>query len=409
MKETSDASQSRDTRSNASGNIVLDAACRIGEGIGIQLKADGWNIETLDKVSGLGFKIVRRGFYWDAVEREKGAYDFSGFDVQMAHASKLGLTVVGCLFGGNSLYEKNTHGGGVLTEDGRSGFAHFAAAAAERYAGQPVVWEIWNEPNVRTFWRKDGSHNTPEYAKEYSGLVNAVVPEMVKAAPGCTVVAGSVSNYWQPSYEWTEYCFRNGVLNSGISGWSVHPYGVRTPEEHAVGHEITRGLLVKYGAPDMPIVNTERGYSVSETQTGEGWSGGRTDMTRQYQAWHFARQILMDRLCGVRFSVWYEWGGNEFGFFESDGSERPVANMMRKVCGELAEFRIEKRIETESDMDYIIIVGSDKGERKLVAWTSPPYGGAPDEFSPHSVSVRIDDREPFSLDLGGEPVFVKIG
>ena len=182
----------------------------IPKGLGVQLKTDCWNVETLDKAYSLGFKIVRRGFYWNAVEKERGVYDFSAFQKEMEHAKKRNLTVIACLFGGNSLYNETK--GGILTQAGREGFARFAAAAAKQYAGQDVIFEIWNEPNVRTFWRKDGTHNSKPYADEYSALVNTAVPAMLKADPNCRVVAGSVSNYWQPSYEWTEFCFQNGRL-----------------------------------------------------------------------------------------------------------------------------------------------------------------------------------------------------
>ena len=111
-----------------------------------------------------------------------------------------------------------------------------------------MLWEIWNEPNVRTFWRKSGTHNSEEFAAEYTALVQAVAPAMLKADPGCFVMAGSVSNYWEPSYAWTEHCFKKGILTSGIRGWSTHPYGVSTPEEFAVGHARMRELLKKYKA-----------------------------------------------------------------------------------------------------------------------------------------------------------------
>ena len=99
--------------------------------------------------------MVRRGFYWTSVEKEKGVYDFSDYNVQMGHAKKLGLTVVGCLFGNNKLYEDDGLGG-IQTEPGRKGFANFAAALAEHYKDHDVLWEVWNEPNVRSFWRKNG-------------------------------------------------------------------------------------------------------------------------------------------------------------------------------------------------------------------------------------------------------------
>src|SRR5690606_34757278 len=103
--------------------------------------------------------------------------------------------------------------------------------------------------------------------------------------PGAFIMAGSVSNYWQPSYEWTEACFKKGILQSGIRGWSVHPYGVKSPEEFAIGHGKTRALLKQYGAPDMPMINTERGFAIKKPQgqlEQEGWSGGELERLRDY-------------------------------------------------------------------------------------------------------------------------------
>lgn len=381
------------------------------QGLGVQLKngAD-WTCGRLEEAQALGFRIVRKGMYWNSVEKEKGVYNFSGYDEQIACAEKLGLTVVVAFFGSNDLYEKQENVRGIITEDGRQGFAGFAAAAAAHYKGKKIIFEIWNEPNVSTFWGKHGKHNTKPFADEYSALVNTVVPEMVKADPDCFVVAGSVSNYWEPSYQWTEFCFQNGVLKSGIRGWSVHPYGVKTPEEHAVGHARTRELLVKYGAPDLPMMNTERGYSVAKTATGEGWSGGEAAKTLEYQASHFVRQILVDQLCGVRFSSWYEWGGNEgFGLWNQDGSPRPAIAAMKELIAELGGYHIVARLESDSTLDYVLLCSNEKGDRKLVSWTSPPAGGAPEETWAHDVAVDLGAGKPaLALKLTGRPQYAPV-
>ena len=76
----------------------------------------------------------------------------------MKLCKELGLTVIVTLFSSNSLYEEPR--GGVQTDAARKGFAAFAVAAAKHFSGQDVMFEIWNEPNVRTFWRKDGTDRT---------------------------------------------------------------------------------------------------------------------------------------------------------------------------------------------------------------------------------------------------------
>jgi len=357
----------------------------IPQSCGVQLKTHNFTVEDLDHLRQLGFRVVRRGFYWSSIETEKSVYDFAEYDAQMEHAGKAGLTVVGCLFGNNELYEDDGQGG-IQTEAGRQGFAKFAAALAERYKDHDVLWEIWNEPNVRTFWRKDGQHNSDEFAEEYTALVKEVVPAMLNAAPDCFVMAGSVSNYWGPSYEWTESCFNKGILKTGIRGWSVHPYGVKTPEEFAIGHARTRALLEKYGAAELPMLNTERGFAVKETH--EGWAGGSLQRAREFQAWHLVRQFLVDQLEGVRLTVWYEWDGEDFGIAD-DGRSRPAYHACRAMFEQLDGYHVVRRIASDSDLDYVLLFENKAGERKLAAWTAPPPGGAPDEAKTHDVAVHI--------------------
>ncbi len=352
---------------------------------GVQLKTHNFTSGTLDEVHKLGFRVLRRGFYWSSIEKEKGVYDFSSYDAQMKQARRLGITVVGVLFGNNALHEDDGQGG-IQTEAGRQGFAKFAAALAERYKAQNVLWEVWNEPNVSTFWRKNGKHNSKEFAAEYSALVKAVAPVMRKADPNCFVMAGSVSNYWEPSYEWTESCFKNGILKSGIRGWSVHPYGVKTPEEFAIGHARMRELLKKYGAPEFPILNTERGFAVKETA--EGWSGGSKERAREFQAWHLVRQFMIDQLHGIPLTVWYEWDGKKFGISD-EGGTCPAYKACQVMFEQMNGYQLVKRIPSDSELDYVLLFQNKTGKRKLVAWTAPLPGGTPDETVNHRVALEL--------------------
>ena len=396
----------------------------IPQSCGVQMKDDTFNAATLELVHRMGFRIVRRGVYWGRVEAERGTYDFAFYDAPMDKARELGLTVVVTLFGGNKLYDNAGEKGGIVTEEGRRGFAAFAAAAAAHWRGRDVVFEIWNEPNVRTFWRKTGTHNSEEFAAEYSALVKEVVPAMLRADPGCFVVAGSVSNYWEPSYQWTEHCFRNGVLKSGIRGWSVHPYGVKSPEDFAAGHARMRALLKQYGAPDMPLLDTERGFTA--TKRDEGWSGGSEERAREYQAWHVVRQFLADLMDGLPLSSWYELRGNE-GFALLDGeTERPAAKAFRTMVAELSGYRFVRRLEADSPRDVLALFENANGDRKIVAWTTPPPGGSPDETAVHAIVIPAKDSAAFvpggttllgdkmntawgmGLSLSGAPVYLPL-
>jgi hypothetical protein len=396
--------------------------------LGIQIKtSDGVEMERIAK-TGVGF--MRRGFYWDAIETSKGVYDFSGYDAMMAKADQLGVRIIGCLFANSkALYETDAPhpGRAILTDAGRQGYAAWAAACAAHFKGRNIYWEIWNEPNVQSFWRK-GKHNSEEFANEYSDLVLATMPAMLKADPGCFVMAGSVSNYWAPVYEWTEFCFKRGLLQSGIRAWSVHPYGVKTPEEHVSGggggHERMRELMRQNnGGKELPLITSERGFSVVKTK--EGWSGGSEERALEFQAWHFVRQYLIDLMTGTRITIWYEWGDAGFGFLENDGTPRPVHKASETLVARLGGFTYVKRLDAGSPLDYLLVFAHPDGRQMLVAWTAPEKGKAPDQITDHAVPlpevaqratkvislfgvetpVETDGGKPI-LRLGGGPQYV---
>ncbi|WP_309384418.1 hypothetical protein [Cerasicoccus frondis] len=390
----------------------------------IQLKSHNFSTETIDEVYDIGFRGFRRGMYWNAVETEKGVYDFSAWQKEFDHAKAKGMRICVSLFGGNPLYEDDGKGG-IQTEAGRKGFANFSAAAAEHFKDYPIIWEIWNEPNVRSFWRKDGKHNSEPYADEYTALVIETTKTIHKKVPDAFVIAGSVSNYWQPSYEWTEYCFQKGILDCGIQGWSVHPYGVKTPEEFAVGHTITRDLLQKYGKPNLLMFDTERGFSIKQHIGGgeipsEGWSGGSADKAHVYQAWHYVRQYMMDQMYGIRATVWYQWDGDKFGI--KPGFKVPVEDAAKAMHEQLSGYKYIKRLPSDNERDFVMLWESKAGERQLVVWTSAPPQSSPDETLDHSITLdgasgsftRVDlygnqstvSGSPLELAVTGAPQYI---
>lgn len=369
---------------------------------GVQLKDSNFNPTTLNAVADMGFGVIRKGVYWSSVEKTKGAYSFSNYDALFAQADALGLTIVATLYGGNTLYNDQVpNANGITTEEGRQGFANFAAAVAERYKDYDIIWEVWNEPNTRSFWGTHGNHNTQQFAGEYTSLVQAIMPKVLAKDPDAFVVAGAVSAYWQPSYNWTEYCFQNGILETGIKGWSVHPYGVGRPEDFAVGHAAMKSRLATYGHADMPLLNSERGFAL-----GEG--GGPTAMHETYQAWHLVRQYMVDQLHGVPLTVWYEWSGEaEFALYKS-GQPTLAADAAEVMLEQMDGYRFLSRIETDSDLDYLLLFRNGDGDAKLVAWTAPPPGGSPDDAELHTVTIEIDGTTPLELvSLYGDIQFVQ--
>lgn len=353
---------------------------------GINIKDESSSTRDIVSISKLGAGFIRKGVYWDRVEQEKGVYDFSWYDRLIKDAEDNGLRILAILFGGNELYEKDSLGG-IQTKEGRRGFAAFGAALAKHYIGHDIIWEIWNEPNTRTFWNWSGEGNSDIFADEYTALVKEITAAMLMEDPECFVVAGSVSNFWEPSYYWTNACFERGIGETGIRGWSVHPYGVKTPEEYAKGYIRTREIFVDNNIPeDFPILNTERGFSLVKLD--EGWSGGDDSRAEKYQAWHLVRQYMVDLLYDIRLSIWYEWDAEKFGVMNGD-EKRPSYYACKNMIDELNGYSFKEKLYTSLTSDYLLLFENTSGKQKLVAWTAPNAGETPDKFETHTVEIPL--------------------
>jgi len=355
----------------------------IPDNFSVQLKPACDKASDLDAVRDAGFKFVRHGFIWASVEKTKGQYDFSAYDRLVKDCRDRGIGIIGCIAFANPLYGNNT----VLNDEGRQAYANFAAALAEHFKGENILWEIWNEPNVRTFWGKHGTHNSQQYASEYLALVKATVPAMKKADPKCFVMGGAVSGVWSASYAWTGFCFQMGMLKTGIDAWSVHPYSTHNPEDYVDAYATIRDLMTKNGGPaDFPMINSERGYPIKEA---EGFTGGDDKMVYEYQAWQFVRQYLVDQMLGIKLTSWYEWAGTEGFALMEHGQPTQALKAGKVMVAELAGYHFDKRIDLPLKRDFVLQFTSADGGTKLVAWAAPPKGETPDETKPHAVEIPV--------------------
>ena len=369
---------------SAADRVPFPAGSSVTDGFGVQLKGGARaGEENLDEIQKLGLRWVRRGFIWESVEKQKGVYDFEEYDKLVADCKQRGLNVIGCIAFSNKLY------GHAKDPEGRAAYAAYAAALAEHFKNDPVVWEIWNEPNTKTFWGKHGKvGNSEPYAQEYYNLVAATVPEMKKANPKAFIMAGSVSGLWTESIKWMGYVFADGVLKTGIDGWSVHPYAFKCPEEYIQVYGDMRKQMEAAGGPaDLTLINSERGYPIGKA---EGYAGGDPALSQEYQAWHIVRQYLVDMYLGVGATIWYEWDGSEgFQIYAKDGEPKPAYNAAKVLIEQLKGYKLDKRLPLESDRDFVFQFTNAAGNVKLVAWMAQPAGTEPDKIVPHAVKIPV--------------------
>lgn len=388
--------------------------------VSIQLKNGDNTVRGMDLVEDGGFKMVRKGVYWSTTEKVRGTYDFTAVDPLVADAEERGLTILMTLYGTNSLYETSSTPG-IVTAAGRAGFAKFAAAIAGRYKTKKVIYEIWNEPNLNSFWHGPAPSNQNIMADEYTALVKAVVPEMRKADSTSIIVAGSISALWRDSFRWFDRCIAQGILDTGISGISTHPYGFNWPELAALnGYSEIRKKLDAAGKTNMPLVTSEVGYTTEWIVERSKYSEAQAV---EVQGWMMIRQQLVDLMSDVRFSNWYELRSSDsFGLLRTDFNPRPAYDLAKVFMQQLSGYRFVKRVSMASASDYVLVLENSAGRQKIVAWTT----GAPAPTKNVSIAVggsgstrvvnvegvarnvAISANGNISLSIDGAPQYVEV-
>jgi len=359
-------------------------------GVGVNIHFIKGHEQDLDLIAAAGFKFIRMDFTWEAIERKKGEYDWSGYDELTANLEKRGLRALYILDYSNRLYEKSIPfappGRKVVknavvspqTPESVAAFARWAGAAAKHYRGRRILWEIWNEPNIH-FWIPK-----PD-VEQYIRLALAVCNEIRHADPKATIVAPSSAGF---PWEFLERFFAADMLRH-IDAVSVHPYRRDPPETAAADYQRLRALIARHAPPNkvgMPILSGEWGYATDTA-----------GVSLDTQAAYFARQQLANLLAGVPLSIWYDWKNDgtdpkekehNFGTVDHTLKPKPSYFAAQTLTRELAGYRVARRIypppvgpAITPDNDFVLVLVNAAGNQKLAAWTLG---------EPHAVSVDLD-------------------
>lgn len=318
----------------------------------------------MEKMEALGIKWVRMDLFWSHVEKEKGKYDFSAYDRLMGHLKKHQIRPLFILDYGNDLYEK----GAPKSDAAQAAFVNFARKAVERYRGQGVLWEMWNEPNLPMFWQPEPN------VELYSKLAVSVGKAIREIAPEEWYIGPATSGF---DWAFLEGTFSRGVL-SYFDAVSVHPYRQTQPETSLEDWRKLRLLTSKYsGGRSLPLLSGEWGYS-------EIWKG----QTPLVKADYVARQYLSNLAAGVNLSIYYDWKNDgtdpkepehHFGILGHDLSDKPASKLLAFFAKELKGFKfasdVSRDIQPNDGDEARILVFTKGNEVRLAVWsqTNQPF------------------------------------
>ena len=100
---------------------------------------------TLEMATRAGIGIVRTGFDMREAPVRDGRRDFARWDAVLESARRARMEILAVLDGPKTL----------TTGDVSAAWRTFVRETVTHFKGQISAWEVWNEPNIETFWHEN--------------------------------------------------------------------------------------------------------------------------------------------------------------------------------------------------------------------------------------------------------------
>ncbi|HOZ50020.1 MAG TPA: cellulase family glycosylhydrolase [Candidatus Hydrogenedentes bacterium] len=288
----------------------------------------------------IGVQWVRVNLRWRNIETgQRGQYDWAGADELLGCYVDNGFKVMAILTIENlcPLYESDAENKQVVID----AIAQWAGAAAARYSGKGLVWEIGNEPEVfpmGDYW------NHPE---TYTAMARKVAGAIKAADADARVAALSVA--------WFDRGFISKALDDGLIAdgtvdiLTYHGYHRRDlMPESGLAEDVAwlREQVGRYAPSRKPVIlaDSERGYAIVPFLEPKAWHSWRNlTYGESEQAAYLARHYLETISLGVEIGVWYKDMRGESCFSLYYGTEedaqglRPIGHVYRNLAALLPE------------------------------------------------------------------------
>ncbi|HPJ98966.1 MAG TPA: cellulase family glycosylhydrolase [Candidatus Hydrogenedentes bacterium] len=330
----------------------------VPSGVGVNIHFYAGNEHDLRMLEECGPGIIRMDISRAGAEKSPGAYDFSHYDRLVADMEARGIRILFIIDYGSPLYDD---GLAPRSEGGRAAYARFCSALAAHFAGKPIIWELWNEPNL-DFWKPEPN------VEDYLAWCKVVVPAIREADPGACIVGPATSGF---PWEFLQTCFENRYLDL-VDGVSVHPYrgSFEGPETARRDYDRLAAMIDRYktaqsNTRDIPILSGEWGYTT-------------TNIPRDLQGVFLPRQWLSNLAHGIPISIWYDWHDDgqdpderehNFGTVTWDYQPKPAYTAMKTLIAELKGYTPAGTLPMGRGSDFVAVFRKDSSY-KLAIWTT---------------------------------------
>jgi polysaccharide biosynthesis protein PslG len=253
--------------------------------------------ETLANLDVLGIRWVRFTVPWDAVEPQRGRFNWEAWDAVMAAlAERPDLQPVVVLDRSPSWARGEADADNPQAPPlERAYFGAFARALAERYGQQLRYYQVWHEPNIAPHW---GAQAVDPAA--YVGLLREAALHIRAVDAGAQVVLAALA----PTIEagganLSDIAYLDGIYAAKGEPWfdvvAAQPYGFFAPPSEPATPErlnfarvtLLRDVLVRRGDAAKPLWASNWGWKAGPGE-GSSWAGVDSAAQREFATQAFS-------------------------------------------------------------------------------------------------------------------------
>lgn len=253
--------------------------------------------------AGVGdIRLWDSGVTWREIERQKGVYDFSRLDAQVATARSHGARVLLVLgqtprFHSTRPGRRGAYGLGAASMPTKSSWINYVYKLVRRYKGRGVDYQVWNEANVSGYWQ-----GTPAEMARLTQWTSRVVNNNDSSAK---VVAPALATRLTGQRRWLRTFYAQRVGGRKVAAYvdvvslNLYPLPRQAPEASQTLLSASRTMLAQ-ARVQKPIWNTEINY---------GLLGGGTarNIARSKEAAYASRTLILNATSNIKRVFWYAW------------------------------------------------------------------------------------------------------
>jgi hypothetical protein len=242
-----------------------------------------------DKLAVTGIKWARCQTGWCRCEKEKGKYDFQWLDDVVDNLLKRGIQPWFNVGYGNKLYMPNAIGEAAVGwvplyfgDETLQAWGNYVRALANHFKGRVSYYEIWNEPNISSFWQPTNP-SPAEYLRLISISSKIIKDEDASAKIGACV-SGTISSY-------VVELAQLGV-SKYIDFFTIHPYRIIPEKGYENEIKSLRLLFAENGGGHVKLWQGECGYASYFPSGSNFMHAWHTGNESQHAKWLLRRYFI---------------------------------------------------------------------------------------------------------------------